>query len=87
MAMTKITPTLARVRWDRQQHRPGTVQVGERRLRVTAVDSVRDETSAYPVDRGPRLTFLLETDAGQASLVYDGRRRRWFVEAWEAAAA
>lgn len=86
MAMTKINPTLARVRWDRRQQRPATVEVGSRRLQVTAVDSIRDETSAYPVDRGPRLTYVVETDAGQASLVYDGRRRRWFVEAWEAAA-
>lgn len=86
MAMTKINPTLARVRWDRRQQRPATVEVGSRRLEVTAVDSIRDETSAYPVDRGPRLTYVVETDAGQASLVYDGRRRRWFVEAWEAAA-
>jgi hypothetical protein len=86
MAMTKITPVRAHVRWDRQQDRPTAVQVGDRRLLVTAIDSVRDETAAYPVNRGPRVTFLLETDGGQASLVFDGRRRRWYVEALEPAA-
>lgn len=86
MAMTKITPVRARVQWDRRRDRPSAVQVGARRLLVTGIDSVRDETAAYPVDRGPRVTFLLETDAGQASLVFDGRRRRWYVEALEAAA-
>jgi len=86
MAMTKITPVRAHVRWDRQQDRPTAVQVGDRRLLVTAIDRVRDETAAYPVNRGPRVTFLLETDGGQASLVFDGRRRRWYVEALEPAA-
>ena len=86
MAMTKITPTLARVHWDRRRDRPRTVLVGERKLVVTGVDSIRDETAAYPAAAGPRVTFLIETDAGQASLVYDGRRRRWYVEALEAAA-
>lgn len=62
------------------------VRLGGRQLLVTGIDSVRDETSAYPVDRGPRVTFLLETDGGQAALVFDGRRRRWYVEALEAAA-
>jgi hypothetical protein len=86
MAMTTISPTRARVRWDRQHDRPAAVLVGDRRLLVTSVETVRDETAAYPLDRGPRVTFLLETDAGQASLVFDGRMRRWFVEAWETAA-
>jgi hypothetical protein len=86
MAMTHITPVRARVQWDRRTDRPASVNVGERRLTVTAVDSVRDEMSAYPRERGPRVTFLLETDGGQASLVFDARRRRWYLEALEAAA-
>ncbi len=85
MAMTKITPVRARVRWDRGRDRPALLQVGERRLVVNGVETVRDEMAAYPPERGPRITFLLDTDAGQASLVFDGRDRRWFVEALEAA--
>jgi hypothetical protein len=86
MALVKITPVEARVRWDRRQARPTAVRMGDRRLLVTAVDAVRDETAAYPAGRGPRVTYLVETDGGQASLVFDGRRRRWYVEALDPAA-
>ena len=86
MALIKITPTEARVHWDRRQARPSTVRVGGRQLTVTALDAIRDETAAYPADRGPRITYLVETDGGQASLVFDGRRRRWFVDALDEAA-
>ena len=86
MALTKITPTEARVRWDRGRQRPSTVRVAGRQLTVTALDAIRDERAAYPADRGPRITYLVETDAGQASLVFDGWRRRWFVDALDQAA-
>jgi hypothetical protein len=86
MALTKITPTEARVRWDRREGRPSTVRVGSRELTVTRLEAIRDETAAYPADRGPRVTYLVETDGGQASLVFDGRRRRWFVDALDQAA-
>ena len=86
MALTKITPTAARVQWDRRHARPSTVRVGGLQLTVTGLKAVRDETAAYPADRGPRITYLVETDIGQASLVFDGRRRRWFVDALDEAA-
>lgn len=86
MALTKITPTEARVHWDRRRARPSTVRVAGRQLTVTSLDAIRDETAAYPADRGPRITYLVETDGGQASLVFDGRRRRWFVDALDEAA-
>ncbi len=46
-------------------------------------------TSAPPTrpSEGPRVTFVLRTDdGGRASVVFDGRRRRWFLEAVERAA-
>jgi hypothetical protein len=86
MALTKITPTMASVRWDRRASRPSSVRVGGRQFTVTRLDAVRDERAAYPADRGPRITYLVETDAGQASLIFDGRRRRWFVDALDEAA-
>ena len=69
MALTKITPVPARVRWDRRHGRPTSVQMGDRQLTIRGLEAVRDETAAYPADRGPRITLLVETDAGQASLV------------------
>ena len=86
MALTKIAPTPARVQWDRRLARPSTVRVGGRQLTVTGLDAMRDETAAYPAERGPRITYLVETDGGHASLVFDGRRRRWFVDALDEAA-
>ena len=86
MALVKITPLEARVRWDRRRARPTSIRIGNRQLTVTALDAVRDETAAYPAHRGPRTTYLLETDGGQASLVFDARRRRWYVEALDTAA-
>jgi hypothetical protein len=54
---------------------------------VIQLDAVRDERSAYPAERGPRVTFVLRTDdGGRASVSFDGRRGRWFLEAVEPAA-
>jgi hypothetical protein len=86
MALVQITPVPARVRWDRRRSEPASVEVGNRRLAVTGLRAVRDEMAAYPAARGPRITLLVETDAGEASLVYDGRRHRWYVEALDQAA-
>ena len=86
MALVNIAPVPARVRWDRAAARPASVALGNRRLAVTNLKSVRDEMAAYPAARGPRITFLLDTDAGEASLIFDGRRRRWYVEALDQAA-
>jgi len=86
MTLTRISPTEAHVRWDRRHARPTVIRLGDRELTVNAVDRVRDETAAYPAERGPRVTFLLDTDRGQASLVFDARHRRWFVEALDPAA-
>ena len=86
MALVKITPVSAQVRWDRSSNTPTTVQIGERRLIVTNVQAVRDEVAAFRPELGPRVTYLLRTDAGDASLVFDARRRRWFVEALDQAA-
>jgi len=83
MALTQITPQEARVTWDRRHGRPANVRIGSRSLHVTRLDGVRDETAAFPADRGPRITLLIGTDQGPASLVFDGQRRRWFVEALE----
>ncbi len=86
MALVQITPVPARVRWDRTRSEPASVELGNRRLAVTGLRAVRDEMAAYPAARGPRITLLLETDAGQAALVFDGRRGRWYVEALDQAA-
>lgn len=87
MALVKISPIEAQVRWNRHADRPSEVRWRGHQLRVTQIDAVRDERSAYPAERGPRVTLVLRTeDGGRASLVFDGRRGRWFLEAVERAA-
>ena len=85
MALVKISPTEARVRWDRAANRPTEIRWDGHRQRVIDLDGVRDERAAYPVGSGPRVTFLVRTaDGGRAAVAYDGRR--WLVEALEPAA-
>jgi hypothetical protein len=85
VALIRIPPTEARVRWDRLAGRPSSVRWSGTTLQVVDLDAIRDERSAYPADRGPRITYLLRTaGGGRASLVFDGER--WFVEAIERAA-
>lgn len=87
MALVQISPVQARVRWDHHAHRPAEIHWNGNHLRVVELDAVRDERSAYPAERGPRVTFVLRTDdGGRACLAFDGRRRRWFLEAVEQAA-
>ncbi len=86
MALVRIPPVRASVRWDHDLRRPRDVRwAGGHHLRVTELASVRDERAAYPASQGPRLTLLVRTDGGgRASIAFDGRR--WYLEALEPAA-
>lgn len=86
MAATGIGPIPARVHWDRHRDHPTSVEWNANRLSIERLNAVRDERHAYRMDRGPRLTLLVETRRGPVSLVWDARQRRWFVDAREAAA-
>lgn len=86
MALVRITPREARVDWDRRHQRPSRVRLADRDLRVTALAARRDELAAYRPSIGPRVTYLLETDAGRATLVFDAGRGGWFIDALDEAA-
>ena len=87
MALVRISPVAATVRWDRQANRPSEIRWADRHVRVVRLDAVRDERAAYPAGQGPQLHLTLRTaDGGRAAVVFDGTRRRWFLEALEAAA-
>lgn len=84
MALVRISPVQARIRWDRAG-RPAEVRWGSEQHRVVELAAVRDERAAYPIARGPRLTLVVRTDnGGRASIAFDGRR--WYLEALEEAA-
>ena len=87
MALVHIPPVETHVRWNRRTNRPAELRGEGHRLRIVGLDGLRDERAAYPVGTGPRLTLVLRTgDGGRAAIVFDGRRRRWFLEALEPAA-
>ena len=60
-----------------------TWDAGSARRPIVIALAIAVVAVVYEADR---ITYLVETDAGQASLVFDGRRRRWFVDALDEAA-
>ena len=87
MALISISPVAASVAWDSRGALPIRIRFGDRNLRVARLSAIRDERAAYPAGSGPRLTLVVESDAGEPlELVFDARRRRWFVDALDFAA-
>jgi hypothetical protein len=87
MALVSISPVAATVAWDSRRSLPKRIQFADRDLRVVRVGAVRDERAAYPAGSSPRLTVVVEVESGESlELVFDARRRRWFVDALDVAA-
>ena len=87
MALVSITPIAATVAWDARQLRPTRVRFGDRELKVSRLATIRDERAAYPAGSSPRLMLVVEVESGESlELVFDARRRRWFVDALDPAA-
>jgi hypothetical protein len=84
MALVSVAASVA---WDARHAVPARVRFADRDVLVTRVGAVRDERAAYPAGSSPRLTVVVEVDSGESlELVFDARRRRWFVDALDAAA-
>jgi hypothetical protein len=60
--------------------RPRTIHIGGSRLPVTALEVVREETAAYPLEVGPRTVFVVRAGPRRFRLVHSIRDRRWHVE-------
>ncbi len=86
MAMVRVDPTPVSVRADWFDGRPREIVWGAERLRVTSVAAVREERFAYPVDRGPRTLFEVETPKARLALSFQHRTRSWTLEALDEAA-
>lgn len=80
MAMIRVTPVPVRVRTSWLDGRPREIAWGDRRLPVTDLELVRDESSAYPVVVGPRTVFEVRTPLARMTLTYRHRTRRWTIE-------
>lgn len=81
MAMIRVTPTEVRVRCGWLDGRPRSIHFADEELPVTHIDNVRDESAAYPVERGPRTIFEVRTQDARLRLAFEHRRRRWLLEA------
>ena len=80
MAMIRVEPVHVEVRADWFDGRPREITWNARRLPVTSVLGVREETAAYPVVVGPRTIFEVETPIARLTLAYRHRARRWTIE-------
>ncbi len=80
MAMIRVEPVEVRVRTDWFDGHPTQVTWGERRLPVTGLVGVRDETAAFPAVVGPRTVFEVQTPIARLKLSYRHRTRRWTIE-------
>jgi len=83
MVRTKPTEVDVRVGW--LDGRPRSVVLQHQRVPVLSISQVRDELAAYPADRGPRRIFDVRTPQARVRLSFERQRRRWFMEALEAA--
>jgi hypothetical protein len=80
MAMTRVEPVEVRVRTDWFDGRPREIAWGDRRVPVTKVVGVREESSAFPVVVGPRTIFEVATPLARFTLSYRHRSRRWTID-------
>lgn len=80
MAMVQIIPTEISVACDPFTGRPRAVRIGDEQADVITIERVRDETAAYPADRGPRTVFVVRTRERRLRLAFQHWTRRWVVE-------
>jgi hypothetical protein len=77
--MFNLSAAVGDVTTDRRG-RPRQIRQDGERLLVTAFESVRNETSAYPIETGPRTVFVVRAAGRRYRLVHLARDRRWTVE-------
>lgn len=60
--------------------RPQEIRDDSGRHVVEALEGVRDETAAYPIERGPRTIFIVRAGGRRLRLVHSIRDGRWSVQ-------
>ena len=78
--MFNIIPAFTSVSVDNATGRPREIRTDGQRLAVTGLESVRDETSAYPLDSGPRTVFVVRAAGRRFRLIHELDGRRWTIE-------
>jgi hypothetical protein len=75
-----LLPAATSVSVDTATGRPREIRTDVQRLAVTALESVRDETSAYSLQTGPRTVFVVHAAGRRFRLVHQHAERRWTIE-------
>ena len=83
MSILQRDRATASVLEDAGSGRPMAIRIGSEAIPVSAIDSIRDETFAYPAQSGPRTVFQVEAAGRRFRLVHQHQSRRWTVEALE----
>lgn len=78
--MFNLIPAFTTVSVDTATGRPREIRTDGQRLAVTALESVRDETSAYSMRTGPRTVFVVHAAGRRYRLTYRLDDRRWTIE-------
>lgn len=78
--MFNLLPSATSVAVDAATGRPREIKTDGRRLTVTALESVRDETSAYSLQTGPRTVFVVHAAGRRYRLTHQVDDRRWSIE-------
>lgn len=78
--MFNLIPFTTLVSVDAATGRPREIRAEGKRLSVTALESVRDETSAYALQTGPRTVFVVHAGGRRFRLTHRLDYRRWTVE-------
>lgn len=78
--MFNLIPALTSVSVDTATGRPREIRTDGQRLAVTALESVRDETSAYSLQTGPRTVFVVHAAGRRYRLTHRLDARRWTIE-------
>jgi hypothetical protein len=75
-----LIPAATSVSVDNATGRPREIRTDGQRLVITALESVRDETSAYPLVSGPRTVFVVRAADRRFRLIHQLGDRRWIIE-------
>lgn len=76
MTIVHSTPEAVSVACDPFTGRPRTVRVGMDQMPVLAIERVREESAAYPLETGPRTLFVVRTPHNRLRLIFEHRSRR-----------
>ena len=78
--MFNLLPAATSVSVDSATGRPREIRTHGQRMPITALESVRDETSAYPLESGPRTVFVVRAAERRFRLIHQLDDRRWTIE-------